>query len=265
MKNKLLLIDIKYQLMEAPHHSFMNLTEDLKPLKKINTGVYTQAPKTKPRAQKAESNGKSMSQPVTDAKKIDDSFHYLVEETEFEVNGSFNSPTINVVAWNINGVRAMSKKSDLKKLVQSKNPDILCFYELKCDKYSYISQKIASLYEFLDVYPYRYFNFSQIVGYAGVAVYSKIKPLNYSFHLDDIEIDRESRFIKLEFNTFHFISVYVPTSGENLKRLDYRIEKWEAVFREYCINLRKSKPVVIAGDMNVAHHEIDIHNPKVSL
>lgn len=255
---------------------FMNLTEAVKPFKKINTGVYDQfASKTlnnttKPPRTKSSTQFPAKSEESNIEKKDSvipnemDGFHYLAQEIDIEPNDEFKKPTIDIIAWNINGMRAMSKKNDLKDLIRNKDPDIICFYELKCDKYSYISQNISREFNFMEIYPYRYFNFSQIAGYSGVAVYSKIKPLNYTFNIGEPDIDKESRFIKLEFKTFHFISVYVPTSGEGLKRLDYRIDTWDAHFRSYCSRLRKSKPVVIAGDLNVAHTPIDIHNPYVN-
>lgn len=254
---------------------FMNLTEDIKPVKKINTGFNSQpttkttpnahkAPKTKSRSMCVEDTRDILTDEQNSNKRTEiNAFHYLAQEIEVPLDEEFKKSSIDIIAWNINGIRAMGKKQYLKELIRSKDPDIICFYELKCDKYSYISQNICKKFNFMEIYPYKYFNFSQISGYAGVAVYSKVKPLNYSFNIGDPDIDKESRFIKLEFKTFHFISVYVPTSGEGLKRLDYRIDKWDATFKSYCSKLRKDKPVVIAGDMNVAHKEIDIHDPKV--
>ena len=255
----------------------MNLTQELKPFKKVNVSAHSQPvvkansnaskpPRTRSRGVKVESTDElRITKNNSNGASEIDAFHYLAEEVDVFPNQGFNKPTIDVIAWNINGMRAMAKKNDLKELIHSKDPDIICFYELKCDKYSYISQNISKEFNFMEIYPYKYFSFSQIGGYSGVAVYSKIKPLNYEFNMGHPEIDKESRFIKLEFNTFHFISVYVPTSGENLKRLDYRIDIWDAHFRAYCARLRMSKPIVIAGDLNVAHNNIDIHNPKVSL
>lgn len=262
--------------MKSYPMGYMNLNEDVKPLKKVNTGVNTQSERknnslisknTKSRAnlrQRENSRGIYESRQSSNRYSDTDSYHYLVEEADNQSNEEYNKPFIEVLAWNINGMRAMAKKKDLKELIRSKDPDIVCFYELRCDKYSYIAKNVRNDFNFMEIYPYKYFNFSQITGYAGVAVYSKIKPKSYSFHINHHEIDIESRFIQLEFNSFNFISVYVPTSGDNLKRLDYRIDIWDATFHSHVAKLLKHKPVVIAGDMNVAHKEVDIHNPKVS-
>ena len=196
------------------------------------------------------------------AKVIFENSHTRVEEELVKTAGQFNKETIDILGWNINGIRAISKKKFLPELINKRNPDIVCFYELKCGKEKYEDEEIWRKVDFMKQYYYRYYSFSQIGGYAGVAVYSKLKPLSYSFRMDKEILDNESRFIMLEFNSFFLVSVYVPTSGENLKRMDYRAEQWDPHFREYVTKLRQTKPVLIVGDMNVAHQDIDIHDPR---
>ena len=113
--------------------------------------------------------------------------------------------------------------------------------------------------KYLDKFSYRYYSFSQIPGYSGVSVFSKIKPISYTFSLNNEAVDKESRFICLEFEKFYLVSVYVPCVGEGLKRIDFRDKQWDDSLRNYCIELRKKKPVIIAGDMNVAHKDIDAY------
>lgn len=101
--------------------------------------------------------------------------------------------------------------------------------------------------------------------YSGVCVFSKITPLNITYGININEHDNEGRVITLEYNDFYLVCVYVPNSGEALKRLDYRINKWDLAFYEYLENLSKIKDIIVAGDLNVAHQEIDLCNPKSNL
>ena len=171
---------------------------------------------------------------------------------------------LKIISWNINGIRAMMKKNDLYNLVDNEKPDIICFGETKIscpfiDVEEELKKKIKGL-------KYRYWSPCLVKsGYSGTAIFSKKKPIDVSYGIGSNSIDQEGRVITLEFEKFFLIHVYTPNSGQGLKRLDYRVNTWDVEFRKYIKNLNKSKPVLVTGDLNVAHHEIDIHNPKGNL
>jgi len=164
---------------------------------------------------------------------------------------------IKIISWNVNGIRAIIKKNfinDIRKL----NADIICLQETKAN---IEETKIAlSIFDDFDIYA----NSSKArKGYSGTAILTKIKPLNVIYDID-IEIhDQEGRVILLEFEKFNLINVYVPNSGQELKRIEYR-KKWDKDFLNYCIAINKKKPLIITGDLNVAHQEIDIARPKAN-
>ena len=164
-------------------------------------------------------------------------------------------PSIHLVNWNVNGLRSICKK-DFIKDIQTMDPDILCLQETKAS-----SEEVKSLCELFPAYK-AYVNSSKArKGYSGTAILSKTEPLGISFDMNIEEHDQEGRVITAEYENFFLITVYAPNSGEGLKRLDYR-EKWDADFRNYVTELNKIKPVIIAGDLNVAHKEIDIARAK---
>ena len=110
---------------------------------------------------------------------------------------------------------------------------------------------------------YAYWNYAEKKGYSGTAIFSKEKPLNVTYGIGIEEHDKEGRVITLEFDNYYMVTVYTPNSQNGLARLEYRM-KWEDDFRNYLLNLKKSKPVIVTGDMNVAHKEIDLKNPKTN-
>lgn len=156
------------------------------------------------------------------------------------------------------------KKKDLYKLIEDEKPNIICFGETKIscpfvDTEEELNKKIKG-------YRYRYWSPCLVKnGYSGTAIFSKKKPLNVTYGIESNSIDQEGRVITLEFEKFYLLHVYTPNAGEGLKRLDYRVKKWDVAFRKFVINLNKTKPVIVTGDLNVAHREIDIHNPKGNL
>ena len=157
------------------------------------------------------------------------------------------------VSWNVNGLRACVKKGFLDYF-KSVDADIFCVQETKLQE-----GQIE-----LDLEGYnQYWNYAEKKGYSGVAIFTKLKPLNVSYGLGIEEHDKEGRVITLEFDNFYFITVYTPNSQTKLARLDYRMT-WEDAFREYIMELDKKKPVVVCGDLNVAHKEIDLKNPKTN-
>lgn len=160
---------------------------------------------------------------------------------------------MKLISWNVNGLRAILNKG-FEENFEKLNSDIFCIQETKMQP------------EQLDLNfkgYYKYFNSATKKGYSGTAIYTKIKPLNVKYGIDIEEHDLEGRVITLEFNEFFLVNCYTPNSQRELTRLEYRV-KWEQDFREYLINLNKEKPVILCGDLNVAHKEIDLKNPKTN-
>lgn len=158
---------------------------------------------------------------------------------------------MKLVSWNVNGLRAAVQKG-FKEFFQEINADIFCIQETKMQE---------GQFEF-ELPGYNiYMNSAVKKGYSGTAVFTKIKPLNVTYGIG-IEIhDQEGRVITLEFDKFFLVDVYTPNSQRELTRLEYRM-KWEDDFKNYLKNLEKTKPIIMCGDLNVAHNEIDLKNPK---
>ncbi len=158
------------------------------------------------------------------------------------------------ISFNVNGLRAILKK-DFEKTFDDLNADIFSLNETKLSDDAFPFQK--------EGYEIFYTNSKVKKGYSGVAVFSKIKPLSVHYGLIDNLYDEEGRVITLEFDNFFYVACYVPNSGENLKRLDFRLE-FEKNLVNYLNSLKEKKHVVYAGDLNVAHEEIDIKNPATN-
>ena len=157
------------------------------------------------------------------------------------------------ISWNVNGIRACLTKGFMD-FFNKEDADIFCLQETKVQ---------AGQVE-LDLKGYhQYWNYAEKKGYSGTAVFTKQEPLSVRYGLGIEEHDKEGRVITLEFSDFYFITVYTPNSKTELERLDYRMV-WEDEFRKYMQNLEKEKPVVVCGDLNVAHKEIDLKNPKTN-
>jgi len=164
---------------------------------------------------------------------------------------------MKLISWNVNGIRACIKKKCLYPIPELQ-PDIFCIQETK----AHPDQVDTTLKDFpLESFPYRYWNAAEKAGYAGTAIFSKIKPLQIVNDMGIKEHDKEGRIIAAEFADFYLVNVYVPNSGRGLPRLKYR-QQWDADFLHYLKNLEKKKPVIVCGDFNVAHTEIDLANPK---
>lgn len=155
------------------------------------------------------------------------------------------------ISWNVNGIRACVTKGFVEYFKEV-DADIFCLQETKLQE--------GQIELDLDGY-YQYWNYAQKKGYSGTAIFTKIKPLNVFYGINIEEHDDEGRVITLEFEDFYFITVYTLNSQSELKRLEYRM-KWEDDFRNYLIQLNNKKPVIVCGDLNVAHQEIDLKNPK---
>jgi exodeoxyribonuclease III len=157
------------------------------------------------------------------------------------------------VSWNVNGLRAVCEKGFFDT-----------FNELDADIFALQEIKLSEGQFETDVNGYHtYFNYAEKKGYSGTAVFSKEEPLNVTYGIGIDEHDHEGRVITLEFEKFFFIDVYVPNSQQELKRLDYRM-KWEDDFKDYLLKRKEKKSVIVCGDLNVAHEEIDIKNPKAN-
>lgn len=160
---------------------------------------------------------------------------------------------MKLISWNVNGLRACVQKNFIEEF-EKLDADIFCLQETKLQE-----GQID-----LDLQGYsQYWNYAEKKGYSGTAVFTKKKPLSVQYGIGIEEHDHEGRVITLEFEEFYIITVYTPNSQNELKRLDYRM-KWEDDFRKYLLSLKEKKGVVVCGDMNVAHKEIDLKNPKTN-
>jgi exodeoxyribonuclease-3 len=159
---------------------------------------------------------------------------------------------MKIISWNVNGIRAVMKKG-FSDFTHKTNPDILCLQETKAHP-----DQVDKL---LDNYEHHYWNSADKKGYSGTAVFSKVKPLKVTYGGGLDEGDTEGRVIILEFEKFHLVNVYTLNSQRGLTRLSYR-QKWDDAFLKLLKKLEKSKPVILCGDLNVAHKEIDLARPK---
>lgn len=157
------------------------------------------------------------------------------------------------ISWNVNGIRACVNKGFLDYFKEV-DADIFCLQETKLQE-GQIDLNLEGYYD--------YWNYAQKKGYSGTAIFTKKKPISVAYGIDIEEHDNEGRVITLEFEDFYFITVYTPNSQSELKRLNYRM-KWEYDFRQYLKKLDGIKPVIVCGDLNVAHEEIDLKNPKTN-
>ena len=160
---------------------------------------------------------------------------------------------MKLISWNVNGLRAAVNKGFVD-IFKELDADIFCLQEIKLQE--------GQIELNLDGY-YDYWNYAEKKGYSGTAVFTKHKPLSVTYGLDIEEHDKEGRVITLDYEDFFLVNVYTPNSKRELLRLDYRMV-WEDDFRKYLLNLRENKPVIICGDLNVAHKEIDLKNPKTN-
>jgi len=163
---------------------------------------------------------------------------------------------MKLISWNVNGIRALANKGFFES-IHSMAPDILCLQETKAQD-SQVAETLAPL----DGY-HLFSNSAEKKGYSGTAILSKIQPFNFSVDIGIQEHDNEGRVICLEYDNFFLVNVYVPNSGNDLKRLGYR-QDWDWAFFSYLKNLEKKKPAIVCGDFNVAHKSIDLARPKAN-
>ena len=160
---------------------------------------------------------------------------------------------MKLISWNVNGIRACVGKNFME-FFNEVDADIFCLQETKLQENQIDLQ--------LEGY-YKYWNYAKKKGYSGTAIFTKKEPLNVIYGMGIEEHDQEGRLITLEFEDFYMVTVYTPNSQSELKRLNYRM-KWEDDFKKYLKELDKKKPVIVCGDLNVAHKEIDLKNPKTN-
>lgn len=160
---------------------------------------------------------------------------------------------MKLISWNVNGIRACVQKGFLDFFKEA-DADIFCVQESK--------MQAGQLELDLEGY-YQYWNYAEKKGYSGTAIFTKKEPLSVQYGIGVDEHDHEGRVITLEFEDFYMVTVYTPNSQDELKRLDYRMQ-WETDFLVYLKKLEEKKPVVFCGDLNVAHKEIDLKNPKTN-
>ena len=158
---------------------------------------------------------------------------------------------MKLISWNVNGLRAVFNKG-FEDFFNKINADIFCVQETKMQE----GQLEINFQNY-----YKYFNSAIKKGYSGTAIFTKIKPQEIKYGIGIEEHDKEGRVITLEFEKFFMVNVYTPNSKRELERLEYR-QKWEDDFRKYIKKLDNIKPVILCGDLNVAHKEIDLKNPK---
>ena len=160
---------------------------------------------------------------------------------------------LKFISWNVNGLRACYDKG-FADAFNRLEADFFCLQETKMQE--------GQLDVQFEGYQ-SYWNYAEKKGYSGTAIFSKVKPLSVTYGLGIEEHDHEGRVITLELESYYLITVYTPTSQEELRRLDYRM-KWDDDFRAYLKKLEEKKPVIVCGDLNVAHKEIDLKNPKTN-
>ncbi|KZZ09973.1 exodeoxyribonuclease III, partial [Oleiphilus sp. HI0079] len=161
---------------------------------------------------------------------------------------------MRLVSWNVNGIRAVMKKDFLESMA-TMQPDVLCLQETKAQD-DQVREALAELEGY-----HIYSNSAVKKGYSGTAILTKQEPISVTYDLGIEEHDTEGRVICAEYDDYYLVTVYTPNSGSELKRLAYR-QTWDSAFLEYLKTLEKTKPVVVCGDLNVAHKDLDLARPK---
>ena len=160
---------------------------------------------------------------------------------------------LKMISWNVNGIRACVTKG-FKDFFSEIDADIFCIQETKCQE-DQIELEFSGYTS--------YWNSAEKKGYSGTAIFTRNKPISVKYGIGIEEHDKEGRVLSLEFDNFYIVNVYTPNSKRELERLDYR-QIWEDRIKEYLLELNKNKPVILCGDLNVAHKEIDLKNPKTN-
>ena len=171
--------------------------------------------------------------------------------------------SLKIMSWNVNGLRAVIRKDAFIPFVKKHQPDILCLQETKAQQ----GQAEIDLPEYEEIW-----NSAERKGYAGTAIFTKIKPLSITYDIPGIkegklsdsfgDASKEGRVITMEFDSFYLMTVYTPNSKRSLERLEFREKSWDPEFLNYIVGLEKTKSVIFCGDLNVAHQEIDLSRPN---
>lgn len=178
---------------------------------------------------------------------------------------------MKIISWNVNGIRAWKEKEGVFEFLEKESPDIICFQETKAQPEQieeYFSGDKNSLFDtgeqkHLSEYKYHILNSADKKGYSSTAVFSKIKPVSHETKMNLPEgCLREGRVITVEYDKFYLVNVYTPNSKQELTRLDYRYTEWDKSFLFHMKQLEEKKTVIVCGDLNVAHQEIDLKNPQ---
>ena len=164
--------------------------------------------------------------------------------------------SIKLASWNVNGIRSVLNKGALQSYLNESNQDIICLQETK-------AQEDQVDFDFGELGYYEYWNSAVRKGYSGTAIFTKIKPLSVTYGIGIEDHDQEGRVITLEFADYYLVTVYTPNAKRDLTRLEYR-QVWEDDFLAYLNTLNAVKPIIFCGDLNVAHQEIDLANPKTN-
>jgi len=174
----------------------------------------------------------------------------------------FEDNVVKIWSWNVNGIRAVLKKRRIQEYFERADPLIVAIQESKIDEDRMIAENLK------DMFPSAYLQYwncckPPIKGYAGTIIFSKVQPISVVYDIGVPKHDKEGRTITLEFEKFYLVGVYVPNVGATLKWHEYRINEWDLDFRAYLKDLeRRGKPVIVVGDLNVAHEDIDIYDPR---
>ncbi len=166
-----------------------------------------------------------------------------------------NLPSVKLISWNVNGLRAVLRKNFLEYL-EAERADILCLQETRCEP-NEVEQLWPAAYT-------TYWNTAERNGYSGTAIFTKTRPLHIPTGIEVTAHDHEGRVLTVEFTDFFLVNVYVPNSQRELTRLPYR-QQWDRAFLRYLKRLERRKPVIFCGDLNVAHTELDLANPKANV
>lgn len=161
---------------------------------------------------------------------------------------------MKLISWNVNGIRASVRKG-LYEVIHSMDADVFCLQETKAQ-----DQQVVKALAEIERYEHIVYNSANKKGYSGTCIMSKPEPISKSVDMGVEKYDKEGRITHTEFEEFHFVNVYVPNSGGGLKRLDYRAD-WDIAFANYLKEKKADKPLIVTGDFNVAHQEIDLKNP----
>lgn len=229
--------------------------------KKVGDEDSAEAPKgrstrtNKKKNETADEEEPAVKKSKTPANKTETNLDEINFDCEKE-NAEGKKSNFKICSWNVSGIRALLKKNGFEYIIKE-NADIIALQETKCD--------LAKLPDDINIpgYKHKFLESTGQSGYSGIAVYSKEEFVSVTEGINDPDLDKEGRMLTIEYPNFYFVNVYVPNAGDKLKTMDKRM-KWNTLFQERVKELDSKKPVIICGDLNVAHQEIDLKNPKTN-